>query len=136
MSVPVYKRSECDLTIINKVTDLVKEVIRLSKNEKLLPKKTEKLLRQTFLEDAFIVYKSICAANDLHLSKDNLEECKLRYKQQLSAKIYLSNLLAQAKLNITYLDSNYAKYEILFSLISDVKNLLNKWILSDKKRIS
>lgn len=132
MAVPAYKRSENDMTIINLSQDLIKEAIRLAKNEKVLPKKTEKILKETFLKDAINIYKLINAANELRI--DDLVEAKIRTNLQVQAKITISNLYSQIKINIDYIETAYGKYENLIKILKQVKLLLNKWIKSDKDR--
>lgn len=132
MAVPAYKRSENDMTIINLSQDLIKEVIRLAKNEKILPKKTEKILKETFLKDAINIYKFINAANELRI--DDPTEAKIRTNLQVQAKITISNLYSQIKINIDYIETTYGKYENLIKILNQVKLLLNKWIKSDRDR--
>lgn len=78
------------------------------------------------------IYKCINVANDLNLNKP--DEAKIRKHYQIKAKVKLSELHSQIKLNISYLETSYAKYENLILIMTAVKQLLNKWIESDQKR--
>lgn len=131
MAVPAYKRKDNRMTIINKVQDMMKEVIRLSKNEKILPKKTEKILKQTFLDDAMKIYKIANVINELNLNDE--DERKIRRHLQIQLKIKISEFYSQIKLNIAYLDTAYSKYENLILILDSIRQLHRAWMKSDIK---
>ena len=70
MSVPSYKRSENVFQILTNAEKLYKEIIRISKTEKLIPKRYMKLLGFKIVEDARDVLESIAIANEMDLNDD------------------------------------------------------------------
>jgi hypothetical protein len=132
MSVPAYKRSENAFQILTNAERLYKEIIRISKTEKLIPKRYMKLLGFKIVEDARDVLESIAIANEMDLN-DEYEKIQRR-EYQRRTKIALIKMEQDIKINLEFVGSSIEKYETSLSLMSDIKKQLSNWIKSDFER--
>lgn len=132
MSVPAYKRSENVFQILTNAEKLYKEIIRISKTEKLIPKRYMKLLGFKIVEDARDVLESIAIANEMDLT-DDYEKVQRR-EYQKKTKIALIKMEQDIKINMEFVGSSIEKYETSLSLMSDIKKQLSNWIKSDLER--
>jgi uncharacterized membrane-anchored protein YjiN (DUF445 family) len=132
MSVPAYKRSENAFQILTNAEKLYKEIIRISKTEKLIPKRYMKLLGFKIVEDARDVLESIAIANEMDLN-DEYERIQRR-EYQKRTKIALIKMEQDIKINLEFVKSSIEKYETSLSLMSDIKKQLSNWIKSDFER--
>ena len=132
MSVSAYKRSENVFQILTNAEKLYKEIIRISKTEKLIPKRYMKLLGFKIVEDARDVLESIAIANEMDLT-DEYEKVQRR-EYQKKTKIALIKMEQDIKINMEFVGSSIEKYETSLSLMSDIKKLLSNWIKSDLER--
>ena len=132
MSVPSYKRSENVFQILTNAEKLYKEIIRISKTEKLIPKRYMKLLGFKIVEDARDVLESIAIANEMDLN-DDYEKIQRR-EYQKKTKIALIKMEQDIKINLEFVGSSIEKYETSLSLMSDIKKQLSNWMKSDLER--
>ena len=132
MSVPAYKRSENVFQILTNAEKLYKEIIRISKTEKLIPKRYMKLLGFKIVEDARDVLESIAIANEMDLT-DEYEKVQRR-EYQKKTKISLIKMEQDIKINLEFVGSSIENYETSLSLMSDIKKQLSNWIKSDLER--
>ena len=132
MSVPAYKRSENAFQILTNAEKLYKEIIRISKTEKLIPKRYMKLLGFKIVEDARDVLESIAIANEMDLN-DEYEKIQRR-EYQKKTKIALIKMEQDIKINLEFVGPSIEKYETSLSLMSDIKKQLSNWIKSDFER--
>ena len=132
MSVPAYKRSENAFQILTNAERLYKEIIRISKTEKLIPKRYMKLLGFKIVEDARDVLESIAIANEMDLN-DEYEKIQRR-EYQRRTKIALIKMEQDIKINLEFVGSSIEKYETSLSLMSDIKKQLSNWVKSDFER--
>lgn len=132
MSVPAYKRSENVFQILTNAEKLYKEIIRISKTEKLIPKRYMKLLGFKIVEDARDVLESIAIANEMDLN-DDYEKIQRR-EYQKKTKISLIKMEQDIKINLEFVGTSIEKYETSLSLMSDIKKQLSNWMKSDLER--
>ena len=132
MSVPAYKRSENVFQILTNAEKLYKEIIRIAKTEKLIPKRYMKLLGFKIVEDARDVLESIAIANEMDLN-DDYEKVQRRESQK-KTKISLIKMEQDIKINLEFVGSSIENYETSLSLMSDIKKQLSNWIKSDLER--
>ena len=132
MSVPAYKRSENVFQILTNAEKLYKEIIRIAKTEKLIPKRYMKLLGFKIVEDARDVLESIAIANEMDLN-DDYEKVQRRESQK-KTKISLIKMEQDIKINLEFVGSSIENYETSLSLMSDIKKQLSNWVKSDFER--
>ena len=132
MSVPSYKRSENVFQVLTNAEKLYKEIIRISKTEKLIPKRYMKLLGFKIVEDARDVLESIAIANEMDLT-DGYEKVQRR-EYQKKTKISLIKMEQDIKINLEFVGSSIENYETSLSLMSDIKKQLSNWTKSDFER--
>lgn len=132
MSVPAYKRSENVFQVLTNAEKLYKEIIRISKTEKLIPKRYMKLLGFKIVEDARDVLESIAIANEMDLT-DEYEKVQRR-EYQKKTKISLIKMEQDIKINLEFVGSSIENYETSLSLMSDIKKQLSNWTKSDFER--
>lgn len=125
-----HKASE--LTVITKAKDLCSYIL-------VVTQKSPKQYRYTFVSKlqntALKVIEDLLRANDVYLTKEDLNSQRFRLELQRSAmtdlKIldYISMLSAEQKV------LTMRQYEQISKHIVDCQNLLGAWINSDKKRL-
>jgi len=131
--VPAWARTDGDFKGVTQARDIVVTVVQLSKNERIIPKKMEKLLANSFFDHARQVYYMVSEANEYRL--DIPEEYKLRRGLQKKAKIMLTALVCDINVIREVSKAPLEKFAHLCKLIDMEVRTVSGWMRSDDARI-
>lgn len=133
----MYKRNEGKLFVLAKSQELYHYIIKMCKNEKIIPKRYYKILSVSLIHNSKNAMYSINFANNLDCEN---HEYQLRQKKQYEALNFVNNLFIDIDTVIHYFSENQQdcikKFEILIQLVNETKRTLKKWIDSDFSKFS
>lgn len=132
MSVPEGKRTKSKLAFHTKAIELADYTTTICNNNKIFPKRDRWMISSKIVNAALTILTSVVKANGVFVS--NKESYEQRRKHQELARDSTLELLA-------LMDLAYAKYPIdskriehWTRLVYDERNLILKWMKSDKDR--
>lgn len=126
------EKKQSELTIITKAKDLCSYVMTVTQ-------RSPKHFRYTFVGKlqnlSLSVIENLFRANDVFVSKQDLQSQKLRIDFQRSAMTDLKLLGYIAMLSMEQKCILPKQYEQIAKQVSDCQNLLGAWMNSDRKRL-
>lgn len=132
MSVPEGKRTESKLAFHTQAIELAKYTTTICNNNKIFPKRDRWMIASKIVNASITILTSVVKANGIFVS--NKESYKKRREYQELARDSTLELLA-------LMDLAYAKYPISSKriehwtrLVHEERNLILKWMKSDKDR--
>ena len=126
------ERKQSELTVITKAKDLCSYIMTVTQ-------KSPKHFRYTFVSKiqnlALSVIENIYRANDVFVSKQDLQSQKERLKYQRAAMTDLKLLGYISLISMEQKCILPKQYEQIARQVSDCQNLLGAWMNSDRKRL-
>ena len=132
MSVVKSKRSESELTIINKSRELAIYTANICSNEKNFPKRYRWCITSKIVSDSFDIYSNIRKANAIFVKIK--PDYDIRRQCQNNAKGTIDSLLGNMDIEYSMFGISDNRIEYWTGLIIDVQTLLRNWMKSDYDR--
>lgn len=136
MSVPVSKRSQSTLKVLDAARILSRHTVQKCKNERLFPKRNRWVLTQRIVSECLDAQMCIRHANATPLVPGNAIAYQYRYAQQIEAHAHLDAMYDLLDIAFATLDElrGDESFDYWSGLIQDTDDLLKRWVESDKKR--
>lgn len=132
MSVPELQRGEGKFEVLIKARNLTSYTLQICTNENVFRPQYQNALTNDIIREAKDIFMKCFTANNIMLNAEGIEG---RKKLQLEAIDHCNNLLAlmQIAQEVFHLSSKRVKYWGNFTI--ETRNMIRKWIESDRKRI-
>lgn len=132
MSVPVGKRGEGKLEVLNDCRILSEYTLRACKNEKVFPKSNRWIITQRLVNECIDAVTCIRRANATLVQ--TRADYEYRRSEQVKAHAHLEALLTLLDLSYNVLDLESRRVEHWTGLIINTEERLKAWAKSDRER--
>lgn len=121
------------MSVLNEACQLTAVLIRLSKNDKVIPKRLFFICGIPLIDKARELYADLMLANDLHLNNDNEAAERLHLQNKAHKELIELNCLINTNLTI-FSEKTLKPYSQAFQHMSHIRRLIDAWKNSDRKQ--